>query len=95
MIAAYLAAERDLGRIAADADVDTLAAMLIGTTHLRHAGATPHPTPAPSAASSPPSSPPPAACPCDAVKLSPGLAGLSRGRAPRRVCAGAGRTGAA
>lgn len=38
LIAAYLAAERDLGRIAADADVDTLAAMLIGTTHLRHAG---------------------------------------------------------
>jgi AcrR family transcriptional regulator len=34
MIAAYLAAERDLGRIAADADVDTLAAMLIGTAHL-------------------------------------------------------------
>jgi AcrR family transcriptional regulator len=34
MIAGYLAAERDLGRIAADADVDTLAAMLIGTAHL-------------------------------------------------------------
>lgn len=34
MIAAYLAAERDLGRIVADADVDTLAAMLIGTAHL-------------------------------------------------------------
>lgn len=34
MIAAYLAAERDLGRIAAGADVDTLAAMLIGTAHL-------------------------------------------------------------
>ena len=34
MIASYLAAERDLGRIAADADVDTLAPMLIGTGHL-------------------------------------------------------------
>jgi AcrR family transcriptional regulator len=38
MIASYLAAERDLGRIAPDADVDTLAAMLIGTTHLLYAG---------------------------------------------------------
>jgi AcrR family transcriptional regulator len=38
MIASYLAAERDLGRIAADADVDTLAAMLIGTGHLLFAG---------------------------------------------------------
>ena len=38
MIAAYLAAERDLGRVAADADVDTLAAMLIGTGHLLFAG---------------------------------------------------------
>jgi AcrR family transcriptional regulator len=37
-IAAYLAAERDLGRIATDADVDTLAAMLIGTAHLLFAG---------------------------------------------------------
>ncbi|SMD05297.1 TetR/AcrR family transcriptional regulator [Kibdelosporangium aridum] len=34
MIGTYLAAERDLGRIPADADVDTLAAMLIGSTHL-------------------------------------------------------------
>jgi AcrR family transcriptional regulator len=34
MVAAYLAAERDLGRIAADADVDTLAATLIGAGHL-------------------------------------------------------------
>jgi AcrR family transcriptional regulator len=34
MIGAYLAAERDLGRIAGDADVDTLAAMLIGSAHL-------------------------------------------------------------
>jgi AcrR family transcriptional regulator len=38
MIAAYLTAERDLGRIAVDADVDTLAAMLIGTGHLLYAG---------------------------------------------------------
>jgi len=38
MIGAYLAAERDLGRIAADADPDTLAAMLIGTGHLLFAG---------------------------------------------------------
>jgi AcrR family transcriptional regulator len=34
MISAYLAAERDLGRIAADADVDTLAATLLGGGHL-------------------------------------------------------------
>jgi hypothetical protein len=34
MIAAYLAAERDLGRLAADADVDTLAPTLIGAAHL-------------------------------------------------------------
>jgi AcrR family transcriptional regulator len=34
MIAAYLAAERDLGRIAADADVETLAPTLIGAAHL-------------------------------------------------------------
>ncbi len=34
MIAAYLTAERDLGRLTADADVDTLAPMLIGTGHL-------------------------------------------------------------
>ena len=38
MIAAYLAAERDLGRIAADADVDTLALTLIGAGHLLFAG---------------------------------------------------------
>ncbi|WP_433271596.1 TetR/AcrR family transcriptional regulator [Actinosynnema sp. CS-041913] len=37
MIAAYLTAERDLGRIAADADIDTLAPTLIGTAHLLHA----------------------------------------------------------
>jgi AcrR family transcriptional regulator len=34
LIASYLTAERDLGRIAADADVDTLGAMLIGSVHL-------------------------------------------------------------
>ncbi|MBB4934977.1 AcrR family transcriptional regulator [Lipingzhangella halophila] len=34
MIASYLSAERDLGRVAADADVDTLAATLIGAAHL-------------------------------------------------------------
>jgi hypothetical protein len=38
MIAAYLTAERELGRIAAAADVDTLAPMLIGTGHLLFAG---------------------------------------------------------
>ncbi len=34
MLASYLAAERDLGRIAADADVDTLAPTLLGASHL-------------------------------------------------------------
>jgi AcrR family transcriptional regulator len=34
MIAGYLAAERDLGRIAADADVGTLAPTLLGAAHL-------------------------------------------------------------
>jgi AcrR family transcriptional regulator len=38
MIASYLAAERELGRIAADADVDTLAPTLIGAGHLLFAG---------------------------------------------------------
>jgi AcrR family transcriptional regulator len=38
MIASYLTAERDRGRIAADTDVDTLALMLIGTGHLLFAG---------------------------------------------------------
>lgn len=38
MIASYLTTERELGRIAADADVDTLALMLIGTGHLLFAG---------------------------------------------------------
>ncbi|GAA5072167.1 AcrR family transcriptional regulator [Thermocatellispora tengchongensis] len=38
MIAGYLAAERDLGRVAADADVETLALMLVGSGHLLFAG---------------------------------------------------------
>ncbi len=40
MMAGYLAAERDLGRIAAGADVDTLAATLIGAGHLLFADRT-------------------------------------------------------
>jgi len=40
VIASYLQAERDLGRIAAHADVDTLAAMLIGSSHLLFADRT-------------------------------------------------------
>jgi AcrR family transcriptional regulator len=38
MIAAYLAVEQDLGRVVADADVPTLALMLIGSGHLLFAG---------------------------------------------------------
>jgi AcrR family transcriptional regulator len=38
VLSVYLAAERDAGRIAADADVDTLALTLIGTAHLVFAG---------------------------------------------------------
>jgi AcrR family transcriptional regulator len=38
MVAGYLAAERDLGRVAADADLGTLAPMLIGGGHLLYAG---------------------------------------------------------
>ena len=38
MIAAYLAAERDLGRVESGADVDTLALTLIGAGHLLFAG---------------------------------------------------------
>ncbi|GAA2705436.1 TetR family transcriptional regulator [Actinoplanes palleronii] len=40
MIAGYLAAERERGRVPAGADVDTLAAMLIGTGHLLFADRT-------------------------------------------------------
>ena len=46
MIASYLAIERDLGRIAADADVGILAPMLLGAVHLLFAdrdGAPPEP----------------------------------------------------
>jgi AcrR family transcriptional regulator len=38
MIVSYLTIERELGRIAADADVDTLAPTLIGAAHLLFAG---------------------------------------------------------
>jgi AcrR family transcriptional regulator len=38
MIASYLTLERDLGRIAADADADTLAPTMIGAAHLLFAG---------------------------------------------------------
>jgi hypothetical protein len=38
MIAGYLAAERDLGRVTPGADVDTLALSLIGAGHLLFAG---------------------------------------------------------
>ena len=38
MIASYLAEERELGRIAPDADVDSLAVALIGAGHLLFAG---------------------------------------------------------
>jgi AcrR family transcriptional regulator len=40
-IAGYLTEERALGRIAADADVDSLALSLIGAAHLLHAGGRP------------------------------------------------------
>ena len=46
MTAAYLAAERDLGRLTADADVEMLAPMLMGSAHLLFAdrtGAPPSP----------------------------------------------------
>ncbi|TDE60331.1 TetR/AcrR family transcriptional regulator [Nonomuraea mesophila] len=38
MIASYLAVEVELGRIAVDADVDTLALTLVGAAHLLYAG---------------------------------------------------------
>jgi AcrR family transcriptional regulator len=38
MIASYLAAERELGRIRADADISALAPALVGTGHLLFAG---------------------------------------------------------
>ncbi len=38
MVASYFAAERDLGRVAADAGPDVLAPTLIGAAHLLFAG---------------------------------------------------------
>ena len=38
IIGSYLARERELGRLTADADIDSLAPMLIGTGHLLFAG---------------------------------------------------------
>lgn len=38
MVGDYLAAERDRGRVAADADIPTLAPMLVGAVHLQFAG---------------------------------------------------------
>jgi len=46
MVAGYLAAERDLGRVAADADISTLAPTLIGTAHLLFTDADGTPEPA-------------------------------------------------
>jgi AcrR family transcriptional regulator len=45
MVAGYLAAERDLGRLPADTDVDTLAPTLIGAAHLLFADRTGAPPP--------------------------------------------------
>lgn len=46
MVAGYLAAERDLGRVAADADINTLAPTLIGAAHLLFTDADGTPEPA-------------------------------------------------
>jgi AcrR family transcriptional regulator len=46
MVADYLAAERDLGRVAADADINTLAPTLIGAAHLLFTDADGTPEPA-------------------------------------------------
>jgi AcrR family transcriptional regulator len=52
MIASYLTAERDLGRIAADADIGTLAPTLLGASHRCSPTArAPRPSPKPSARS--------------------------------------------
>ncbi|GGM92273.1 hypothetical protein GCM10010106_45470 [Thermopolyspora flexuosa] len=48
MTAAYLAAERELGRVTAEADLDTLATALVGAVHLLFADRTGAP-PAPEA----------------------------------------------
>jgi hypothetical protein len=45
LVAGYLGAERDLGRVAADADLDTLAPTLIGAAHLLFAEAGGRPEP--------------------------------------------------
>jgi AcrR family transcriptional regulator len=44
MLASYLNMERELGRLPADADVETMAPMLIGTGHLLFAGRTGEPS---------------------------------------------------
>jgi AcrR family transcriptional regulator len=46
MVAGYLAAERDLGRVASDADIGTLAPTLIGAAHLLFTDADGGPEPA-------------------------------------------------
>ena len=46
MVAGYLAAERDLGRVAADADISTLAPTLTGAAHLLFTDADGTPEPA-------------------------------------------------
>jgi len=46
MVAGYLAAERHLGRVAADADIGTLAPTLIGAAHLLFTDADGSPGPA-------------------------------------------------
>jgi hypothetical protein len=46
MAADYLATERDLGRVAADADISTLAPTLIGAAHLLFTDADDTPEPA-------------------------------------------------
>ena len=46
MVASYLAAERDLGRVAAEADISTLAPTLIGAGHLLFTDADGTPDPA-------------------------------------------------
>jgi AcrR family transcriptional regulator len=43
IVAGYLTAERGLGRIALDADVDALAVVLVGSAHLLAAGSHPDP----------------------------------------------------
>ena len=68
VIAAYLTAEQELGRVAADATMEMLAPMLIGTTHLLYADRT--------------GGPPSAAAVRNVVTSV--LAGAAAGDAPRR-----------